>query len=259
MRIWAAILMAAAMAAAQETPSGSTPADAPPVDSLPVDSLPAFKQDSTKSETIKSIEAGGGSAPKAQVSPDSLDAKRRARRPFLGLSLALSFSDFSAKGRFSARLDTVSRRDSLRILQKYDPVHFSFPVGLTLGIPVLPYADIWLRSEHFWYRVSALAQGDGPAQEFFYAVQAHLLGVGARYLLPVSLMSVTGRPGIFFRHGTQCGSCRSCAPQASPARRRRRRSRGAALPRAAPLRGRPGEARRCWRPAWDRSPTRRRT
>jgi hypothetical protein len=175
---------------------------APPDSAPPPDSLPAFRHDSTKAAAVRSIEAGGAAeaAPAKPSQADSLDLKLRGRGPFVALTAALSFSDLSAKQLFTGHLDTVSRRDSLRLLQRYDPVHVAFPFGLTVGIPVSAHLDLWLRSEHFWYRPSALAQGSGEAREFEYAVQGHLFGAGVRYLIPASLLSVTNRQGLYFAY-----------------------------------------------------------
>jgi hypothetical protein len=72
-----------------------------------------------------------------------------------------------------------------------------FPAGLLLGIPVSRHIDVMLRTEHFHYRVTGLAQKDNEAPtEYWYVNQAHLAGAGVRWLVPISFMTVTGQPGL---------------------------------------------------------------
>jgi hypothetical protein len=168
-----------------------------------VDSLsPVFRPDSTKASTIRAIETGKSSTDSARVAAndraDSLAIKLRRRGPYIGASLGAAFADNSAKQLFSDYMNTQAAADSQRILQRQDPVHVVFPGGLLVGVPVFPYLDLWLRTEHFWYRVKGLAQKDNDSpREFWYTTQGHLAGVGARYLVPVSFLSVNGKPGLY--------------------------------------------------------------
>lgn len=163
------------------------------------DSFPVFQPDSLKSSTIRSLEAGGSTPAKTQTlqQTDSLEFRLRNRKPFLGLVGSLAFADFSGKSRFSSYRDSVSKRDSLVRLQNYDPVSILFPLGLTLGYPIFPYLDLWLQTEHFWFQQSSLAQKSNHVQEFSYTVQGHLLGLGGRFLIPNSFLTVTNQAGLF--------------------------------------------------------------
>jgi hypothetical protein len=171
--------------------------------SAPVDSVSAvFRDDSTKVDAIRSLEAGTARLPQDSTNferNDSLVVKQRRRGPFVGLSAGVSFANNSAKKLFSDYMtSTVSTADSSRIVQPQDPVQIIFPVGLVVGFPVFPYLDVWLRTEHFWSRVNGLTQRKNEApKEFWYVSQGHLAGIGARYLVPVSLLSVNGEPGLF--------------------------------------------------------------
>jgi hypothetical protein len=165
-----------------------------------IDSVSAvFRNDSAKAAAVRSVEAGG--APNDSLVKqrgDSLLIKMQRRGPYIGLSLGVSFTDNSSKELFDGYMRTTAAADSQRILQAQDPVHLVFPAGFVLGFPLFPNFDVWLRTESFWYRVTGLAQKNNEAaREFWYAVQGHLAGVGARYLVPGSLLSVNGKPGLY--------------------------------------------------------------
>jgi hypothetical protein len=168
--------------------------------SAPIDSVSAvFRPDSAKAAAVRSVEAG--SAPRDSTTlerDDSLLVKQRRRGPFIGVSLGVSFADNSAKTLFAAYLNSQAAVDTSRIVQSQDPVQIIFPAGLVLGYPLFSYLDVWLRTEHFWSRVNGLTQrnNDSP-REYWYVVQGHLVGLGARYLVPVSLLSVNGEPGLY--------------------------------------------------------------
>ncbi len=167
-------------------------------DSLP----PAFRQDSTKLETIRNLEAGktdtSKKTPAVGARADSLDAKLRHRGPFIGATVSFAFSDLSSRDLFAHHMATEVSKDSLTSLQSQDPVTVYFPLGLSVAIPVFPYLDIWLRSESFWYKTSGLAQDKASnTREYWYAVHGNLMGAGARYLIPISLLSVNAHPGLF--------------------------------------------------------------
>lgn len=174
----------------------------PAADSLP----PAFRTDSANTAAIRALEAGRSvveqraAAVSASANVDSLDIKLRRRHPFLGAALSFAFADLSAKQLFADQMNTVVARDTLRVQQTQDPVAIYFPAGLIASYPLFPYLDVWLRTESFWYKQSGLAEGTGTGaktRKFWYAVQGDLFGVGVRYLVPVSLLSVNNHPGLY--------------------------------------------------------------
>ncbi len=176
-------------------------ADPAAVGTMPADSLAAFRSDSASLSAIHSVEAGNSGGPRrsaaGKASFDSLERKLEHRHIAIGFTAGISFTEHSAQDLFANHLDTIANRDSLQILQPYDPVDLFFPVGLMVTVPLSRHLDLWVRTDHFWYTQSALAQGTGPAQEFWFAVQAQLAGLGIRYLIPVTFLSVSGRPGLY--------------------------------------------------------------
>ena len=172
-----------------------------PSEKSAADSLPAFSRDSSKTANIRALEAGKSPADSAHpaLAPgfaDSLEMKSRRRHPFLGATVSFAFANLSARQLF---VDHLNADTSATVLQTPDPVAIYFPAGLLAAFPVLSYLDVWLRTEHFWYRASGLARNhaDQSTREYWYAVQGNLAGVGARYLIPVSLLSVNGQPGLY--------------------------------------------------------------
>ena len=166
-----------------------------------IDSVSAvFRNDSANTAAIRSVEAGTIKQDSASAERnDSLMIRQRHRGPFIGLSAGVAFTDNSAKTLFSDYMSsTVSPADSSRVVQFQDPVQIIFPVGLVVGYPVLSWLDVWVRTEHFWSRVNGLTQRNNESpKEFWYVAQGHLAGVGARYLVPVSLLSINGQPGLY--------------------------------------------------------------
>ena len=171
----------------------------------PVDSVSAvFRGDSAKTAAIRAVEAGTWTQDSTTLErDDSLRVKQRRRGPYAGLSLGISFTDNSAKTLFAGYMNstvdpTAGGADSSRVVQTQDPVQLIVPAGFILGFPVFPYLDVWLRTEHFWSRVSGLTQRNNESpREFWYVAQGHLAGLGARYLIPVSLLSVNGQAGLY--------------------------------------------------------------
>jgi hypothetical protein len=166
----------------------------------PADSLsPVFRSDSAQTGTIRQVEAGATTdTAKTLARADSLQAKLKRRGPYVGLSAGVSFAEHSAGNRFAAAMNAAVAADSQRILQRQDPVHVYFPAGLLVGVPVLPHFDLLLRTEHYHYRVTGLAQKDNdPPTEFWYVNQGHLAGAGVKWLVPGSLLTVTGQPGLY--------------------------------------------------------------
>ena len=170
----------------------------------PADSLsPVFRSDSAQAGAIRQVEAGATSADttRALAPGDSLFAKLKRRGPYVGLSAGVSFAEHSARDRFTAAMNAQAAADSQRTLQRQDPVHVYFPVGLVFGVPVLPNFDLLLRSEHYRYRVTGLAQkGNDAPTEFWYVNQGHLAGAGVKWLVPGSLLTVTGQPGLYLAY-----------------------------------------------------------
>jgi hypothetical protein len=167
----------------------------------PADSLsPVFRSDSSKAEAIRAVEAGGAvrDTGRSLARNDSLLIKLRRRGSYFGLSAGVAFAEHSAQDRFSTHMNSEAAAKGQRILQRQDPVHVFFPGGLLLGIPVLTNFDAILRTEHFYYKITGLAQKDNDAPtEFWYSQQAHLAGAGVRWLVPVSLLTVNGQPGLY--------------------------------------------------------------
>ncbi|HEX2613137.1 MAG TPA: hypothetical protein VHO02_06065, partial [Fibrobacteria bacterium] len=155
---------------------------------------------------IRAVEAGtklkpdsvAAQAAKAASRKDSLRAKLERRGPYVGLSVGIAFGEHSAADLFSNYMNAQATANGQRILQRQDPVHVFFPVGLVLGYPLPGNFDVVLRTESFYYKVTGLAQKDNDSPtEFWYANQAHLGGLGARWLVPLSLFTVDGRAGLY--------------------------------------------------------------
>ena len=169
--------------------------------SYAADSLsPVFRNDSSKVDAIRAIEAGqtARDTSGSQARGDSLLAKLKRRGPYVGLSAGVAFANHSARDLFSGHMNAQAAAAGQTVLQREDPVHVFFPGGLILGYPILPYFDLTLRTEHFLYKVKGLAQKNQEApSEFWYSNQAHLAGVGVRWLVPASLLTVTGQAGLY--------------------------------------------------------------
>lgn len=193
----------------------------------PADSLsPVFRSDSSKTEAIRSVEAGGSRADTARTDPrarrDSLALKQKRRGPYAGLTAGVAFARHSGSDRFAAAMTAQAAADSQRVLQDQDPVHVLFPAGLVVGVPVTRHLDLLLRTEHFRYRVTGLAQKDNePPTEFWYVNQGHLAGAGIRWLVPVSLLTVSGQPGLHvtYTHFWSFGPTGMRSPEGSVAAR----------------------------------------
>lgn len=166
-----------------------------------IDSVsPVFRTDSANRENIRAVEAGvaGKDSVRTLARSDSLRQKLKRRGPYIGVSLGAAFAEHSARDRFSRAMTTQATANGQRILQGQDPVHVFFPAGLLLGVPVLSHLDLTLRTEHSYYRVSGLAQKDNEAAtEFWYVNQTHLAGAGARWHVPISLLTVSGQSGLY--------------------------------------------------------------
>lgn len=167
-----------------------------------VDSLsPVFRGDSTNLKNIRAVEAGvaGADSARSIARTDSLRRKLEGRGPYIGLSVGAAFGEHSARARFQNAMTLQASNAGQRILQSQDPVHVFFPVGLVVGIPVFSHLDLTVRTEHFYYRMAGLAQKDNEAAtEFWYVNQGHLAGVGARWHVPLSLLTVSGQSGLYF-------------------------------------------------------------
>jgi hypothetical protein len=169
-------------------------------------SSPVFQSDSAKFDAIREVEAGKTAASKkdsgrAWARNDSLVAKLKRRGPYIGLSAGLAFAEHSARDLFTAEMSSQATAKGERILQRQDPVHVFFPVGLIVGYPVTRHFDAILRTEHVYYKVTGLGQKDNDAPtEYGYTQQAHFAGAGIRWLLPVSLLTVSGQPGMFLSY-----------------------------------------------------------
>lgn len=188
---------------------------------------PVFRSDSTARDNIRAVEAGttgdtDADPQRALARADSLRQKLRHRGPYLGVSLGVAFAEHSARDRFTSAMNSEAAANGQRILQRQDPVHVLFPGGLLLGIPVFTHLDAIARTEHSYYRVTGLAQKDNEAAtEFWYVNQTHLAGLGARWHVPVSLLTVTGQAGLYlgYTHFWNFGPTGMRAPAGSVAAR----------------------------------------
>lgn len=165
------------------------------------DSLAAFRPDSLKDATLRAAESAPSPfAAKAtpRDSADSVAALLRGRRPTLSFHAGIAFVDLDAKDIFQRALDARLRRDSLQTLQPYEPVHLAMPFGVQATFPAGPYFDLLAKTHSFWYRQTAVLGKSGSTKgEEFFAVQANLGGLGLRYYVPSSLLSVNGQLGLY--------------------------------------------------------------
>ena len=193
---WALVLAAAfvlllPLPAAAQTASGDSP---------------VFANDTAKTDAVRAVEAGGALADTtgrttSGARRDSLEARLARRGPYVGVTAGAAFGQHSARERMAADFTARATEAGERILQRQDPVHVLFPAGLVAGFPVARHFDVLLRTEHFRYRVTGLAQQDNePATEYSYTTQAHLAGLGARWLVPVSFLTVSGQPGLYLAY-----------------------------------------------------------
>lgn len=185
------------------------------------DSLPAFKSDSATRDPFRQVEAGpspwsanpnaAAAAPKTRADSlaqaDTVTERLRKRRPAVSVHLGVDFSDLDAKEAFTTSLNAfVARRvtgkpeDSLKILQNYDLVHLAFPIGLQAVLPLGAYVDLVAKTHSYWYKQTAILGVSSTslhAGDEWYALQANLGGLGLRYYIPPSLLSVTGGLGLY--------------------------------------------------------------
>ncbi len=188
---------------------------------------PVFRSDSANRENIRAVEAGtvGDTASdplRALARADTLTRKLEQRGPYVGVTLGVAFAEHSARDRFAAAMNAQAAANGQRILQRQDPVHVLFPGGFLLGVPVLTHLDAIVRTEHSYYRVTGLAQKDNEAAtEFWYVNQTHLAGLGARWHVPVSLLTVSGQAGLYlgYTHFWSFGPTGIRAPAGSVAAR----------------------------------------
>ncbi len=166
-------------------------------------SSPVFQSDSAKIDEIRKVEVGkppGAPQDSGRVlaRTDSLNAKLKRRGRYVALNAGVAFAEHSARDLFSSEMSAQAGANGERILQRQDPVHVFFPVGLMMGIPVSRHFDILLRTEHYYYRMTGLGQknNDSPT-EYSYTQQAHFAGAGVRWLVPIALLSVNGQPGLY--------------------------------------------------------------
>lgn len=184
-----------------DTTGWTTPTPAGPV--TPADSLPAFRPDSLKDEAIRSVESRPSpfaGKPTAKDSADSVAALLRGRRPAVSIHVGVNFIDLDAKQVFSDALQARMTRDSLTPLQPYEPVHIALPIGIQAIVPIGPWFDVVAKTHSYWYEQTAVLGRLGVTQgEESFASQAHLGGAGLRYYIPPSLLSVTGKLGLYFQ------------------------------------------------------------
>jgi hypothetical protein len=178
------------------------------------DSLPAFRPDSAVQDPFRKVEAGPSvwsshpSAADSAAKPktgldsaqtDSLSSKLRSRHPAISFYAGIDFIDLDAKAGLGAQLLARTDRDSLQVLQNYDPVHLAFPLGFQAIFPLGAYLDAVAKTHSYWYKQTAIL-GDKDlrhAGDEWFSLQANLGGLGLRYYIPPSLLSVTGGLGLY--------------------------------------------------------------
>lgn len=185
----------------RDTTGWTAPTPTSPI--TPADSLPAFRPDSLKDEAVRSVESRPSpfaGRPTPKDSADSVAALLRGRRPAVSIHLGVNFIDLDAKRVFSDALQARMTRDSLSLLQPYEPVHIAVPIGVQAIIPIGPWFDLVAKTHSYWYEQTAVLGKLGVTQgEESFASQAHLGGIGLRYYMPPSLLSVTGKLGLYFQ------------------------------------------------------------
>ncbi len=178
------------------------------------DSLPAFKPDSAVQDPFRKVEAGpspwssrpadtGSIRPMSRsdslAQKDSVTARLRHRHPAVSVYVGIDFIDLDAKEALGSVVAARVQKDSLKILQGYDPVHLAFPLGFQAIYPVGAYLDLVVKTHSYWYKQTAVL-GDKASNHVgdeWFAVQANLGGAGLRYYVPPSLLSVTGGLGLY--------------------------------------------------------------
>lgn len=175
------------------------------------DSLPAFKPDSAVQDPFRKVEAGPSAwsanptaaAPKSKsdslAQTDTVTARLRRRHPAVSAYLGIDFFDLDAKEALGAVVTARVAKDSLKVLQNYDPVHLAFPIGLQAILPLNGYLDLVVKTHSYWYKQTAILgdRNSRHADDEWFAVQANLGGIGVRYYIPPSLLSVTGGLGLY--------------------------------------------------------------
>jgi hypothetical protein len=221
----AAVLWAAdPVPAARPTTSGTQTSNSAQTQGVPVkrdtgaysrtDTLPAFIPDTALQDTFQKIDAGptpltyGTQPPSGPLSKadslarkDTVTEKLRKRHPALSLYGGVDFIDLDAKEILSNALSARLVADTtLKILQNYDPVHLAFPFGLQGLYPVNGWFDIVAKTHYYWYKQTAVL-GDKTTTRHvgdeWYAVQTNIGGLGVRYYVPPSILSISTGLGIF--------------------------------------------------------------
>lgn len=179
--------------------------------SFSADSLPAFKSDTAALDPFRNAESA--SSPFATKSNgtkndtgagriDSVTRMLRNRTPGISIYLGVDFFDLNAKDNFASDLEARVKKDSLEIPQNFEPVHLAFPVGLQVVVPVSDNLDWVAKTHSYWYKQTAILRTKGTkayAGEEWFAVQGNLAGMGMRYSVPASLLSVSNQLGLYLQ------------------------------------------------------------
>jgi hypothetical protein len=169
-----------------------SPSESDSPDFTSADSLPAFRSDTSEAKGFQSLESGTQDST-AKPIKQSLGERKLT----LGLWVGAAFYDFEGKKEFSARSDRLAASDSGSVVQRQDPVHLAFPLGLAVDIPVTHHWDATLRTQHYWYQQSELIKtSSGGTQEQTFSATGHWVGVGVRFLAPSELLTVKGQSGL---------------------------------------------------------------
>jgi hypothetical protein len=177
------------------------------------DTLPAYIPDTVVADTIRKVEAGPtpltyGTQPAGPASPadslarkDTVTYKLRQRHPALSFYGGVDFIDLDSKQILSNALSARLAVDTtLKVLQNYDPVHLAFPLGLQALYPLNGWFDLVAKTHSYWYKQTAVLgtkATSSHADDEWYQVQANLGGLGLRYYMPPSILSISSGLGIF--------------------------------------------------------------
>jgi hypothetical protein len=132
---------------------------------------------------------------------DTVTYKLRQRHPALSFYGGVDFVDLDSKQIMSNALSARLVADTtLKVLQNYDPVHLAFPFGLQALYPLNGWFDVVAKTHAYWYKQTAVLGTKSTSRHVgdeWYEVQANMGGLGLRYYMPPSILSISSGLGIF--------------------------------------------------------------